>query len=623
MIALDLVALWRSLPPDVIHAVIAEAMARAYMTPEQPSTLASAIAAMVRSSSDDDIAGLVGPEILRRLGGDARAPLAATWEQACDAARAEAQQARRSATEWQARAEDLARGIEALNNRHAEQRRLRAAAEADRDAICAIGWEAIVDRDITRRFADRFQHVADESVALAYKRRRALWRARSINHARVRLLVAALRAARAALVAHARVEPLADTERALATIELRDVPAIVDNHCPGECGQLVSECACDVAAAELLAIAAPLAPPGAGAFASVFSMAPAPPSSSRRVPALPSRGAIPGPSSSRPDVAPFALRAPLRPAPLPLPVLAPLRATTPAPPAFRLVVLPIADITALGEHFACSPLRATITASSCLSRQRAADPVARKLLSPGERVATGGAGAYGACKACPDGQRIAAQLSGKPAQRKRGRAAGGSDVSATTAERAARLTTNDMVRSRRHRLVRASTIDMTRVTRRAILIARAENPGANVRRLPMVRGACASIERPCPYVSCQHHLYLDVDGATGSIKLNFPDLEVDELEHSCALDVALGTGDPATGQGGGNTLEEIAKILNLTRERVRQIEVSALAKLEGLRGRVLRDFAAEGPVVVRGPVVVAEDEDEDEDEDDEQAEAAE
>ncbi len=34
-------------------------------------------------------------------------------------------------------------------------------------------------------------------------------------------------------------------------------------------------------------------------------------------------------------------------------------------------------------------------------------------------------------------------------------------------------------------------------------------------RLPIVRpktrGECASGPRPCPWVSCRHHLYLDVD----------------------------------------------------------------------------------------------------------------
>jgi len=38
-------------------------------------------------------------------------------------------------------------------------------------------------------------------------------------------------------------------------------------------------------------------------------------------------------------------------------------------------------------------------------------------------------------------------------------------------------------------------------------------------------------------VSCAYHLFLDVNPTTGVIKLNFPDLEIWELEQCCALDV--------------------------------------------------------------------------------------
>jgi len=61
-------------------------------------------------------------------------------------------------------------------------------------------------------------------------------------------------------------------------------------------------------------------------------------------------------------------------------------------------------------------------------------------------------------------------------------------------------------------------------------------------------------------------LYLDVNERTGSIKLNFPDLEVWELPETCALDIA---------DRGGITLEEVGEIMNLTRERIRQLETAA------------------------------------------------
>src|SRR5690606_11352034 len=98
---------------------------------------------------------------------------------------------------------------------------------------------------------------------------------------------------------------------------------------------------------------------------------------------------------------------------------------------------------------------------------------------------------------------------------------------------------------------------------------------------------CVDGPRPCPYISCKHHLYVDVSPRTGAIKLNFPDLEVWELAESCALDIA---------DRGGTTLEDVGAIMNLTRERIRQVEVKALAKLEAVRNMdALRDFVDEGP----------------------------
>jgi hypothetical protein len=87
---------------------------------------------------------------------------------------------------------------------------------------------------------------------------------------------------------------------------------------------------------------------------------------------------------------------------------------------------------------------------------------------------------------------------------------------------------------------------------------------------PRKRAECVNGPRPCLFVSCKHNLYLDVNPETGSIKLNFPDKEIWELEHTCALDVA---------EKGGITLEEVGAIMNLTRERIRQVETRGLAKL--------------------------------------------
>ncbi len=103
---------------------------------------------------------------------------------------------------------------------------------------------------------------------------------------------------------------------------------------------------------------------------------------------------------------------------------------------------------------------------------------------------------------------------------------------------------------------------------------------------PRTRKDCADVPRPCPYVSCKYHLYLDVHPIRGSIKLNFRDIEVWEMAESCALDVA---------ERGAITLEDVGELMNLTRERVRQLEASALAKLKLADDlEVLRDFYVDG-----------------------------
>jgi hypothetical protein len=87
---------------------------------------------------------------------------------------------------------------------------------------------------------------------------------------------------------------------------------------------------------------------------------------------------------------------------------------------------------------------------------------------------------------------------------------------------------------------------------------------------PRTRADCQNMPRPCPFVSCEHHLYLDVNPDSGAIKLNFPHLDVWEMAETCSLDVA---------DRGGITLEDVGAILNLTRERIRQVEVRGLVKI--------------------------------------------
>jgi hypothetical protein len=171
--------------------------------------------------------------------------------------------------------------------------------------------------------------------------------------------------------------------------------------------------------------------------------------------------------------------------------------------------------------------------------------------------------------------------------------------------------TREQRRSRRKRDVRARTISVKRMTKRELELGRMLYPDVEDVVKPETRAECANGERPCPFVSCKHHLYLDVSAKTGAIKLNFPDLEVWEMNETCALDVA---------DRGGTTLEEVGAIMNLTRERIRQVEVKGLAKLQALRDMsALRDYVDEGPVGKRRlPVLAKDDVVKDEDDTDEE-----
>lgn len=91
--------------------------------------------------------------------------------------------------------------------------------------------------------------------------------------------------------------------------------------------------------------------------------------------------------------------------------------------------------------------------------------------------------------------------------------------------------------------------------------------------MPATWGECQERfgpSEPCPYVRCRHHLYIEVSPETGSIKRNFPHLELWEIPETCSLRAA---------HRGGRVLSEVAALVNLTRERTRQIEALGFDKL--------------------------------------------
>lgn len=126
--------------------------------------------------------------------------------------------------------------------------------------------------------------------------------------------------------------------------------------------------------------------------------------------------------------------------------------------------------------------------------------------------------------------------------------------------------------------------------------------------------------RPCPFVSCKHHLFVDVSERTGGMKMNFPQfnvwdlssLSVEELNAmtddqladmreergrasilpSCSLDVS---------DAGPITLEKVGDYFGVTRERARQLEDGGMRKLKAwavLRGEALKEYLEEevGPM---------------------------
>ena len=121
--------------------------------------------------------------------------------------------------------------------------------------------------------------------------------------------------------------------------------------------------------------------------------------------------------------------------------------------------------------------------------------------------------------------------------------------------------------------LQSKTFSMLRLSKRELERGRALYPDEGVRR-PKLYSECQAAglgtETPCPFVSCKWHLYLDVSESGLAIKINHPNIDPTEMKHTCTLAVA---------NVGGVTLYEVGKIINITRERVRQIEAFALAQL--------------------------------------------
>lgn len=98
---------------------------------------------------------------------------------------------------------------------------------------------------------------------------------------------------------------------------------------------------------------------------------------------------------------------------------------------------------------------------------------------------------------------------------------------------------------------------------------------------PLTRGDCLHGPRPCPWVSCKHHLYLDVDHE-GRLRVNTSVTGPWDLGErtSCALDVI----DDFDYEGKAPTHQQIADWTGAARETVKGHLPDLLAELSCLGG---------------------------------------
>jgi hypothetical protein len=121
---------------------------------------------------------------------------------------------------------------------------------------------------------------------------------------------------------------------------------------------------------------------------------------------------------------------------------------------------------------------------------------------------------------------------------------------------------------------------------------------------PKVRADCKEGHRPCPWISCRHHLadatvnergrlHLMVLGPHDTLGLEATPDAVDDfveaaaeavvsMPDTCSLDVV-------DREAGGTTLEIVGNALSVTRERIRQLEKKSIQHLRPNARRALRE----------------------------------
>lgn len=99
---------------------------------------------------------------------------------------------------------------------------------------------------------------------------------------------------------------------------------------------------------------------------------------------------------------------------------------------------------------------------------------------------------------------------------------------------------------------------------------------------PRTRAECGK-QRPCPWISCKYHLYLDVNPQRGRITINYPNIPPWEMENSCVLDLI----ETSRGEMISKKIGE--KALNMSRQAVCIIVLNGIRKIKRNK-KALKDF---------------------------------
>lgn len=101
--------------------------------------------------------------------------------------------------------------------------------------------------------------------------------------------------------------------------------------------------------------------------------------------------------------------------------------------------------------------------------------------------------------------------------------------------------------------------------RARLRVLRKTNSQLNIAR-PKTRGECQDGVRPCPWVSCRHHLAYEVT-PDGDLRHMFPGVELGEMQDTCSLDVS---------DRGPSRLVDVVEVTNISIKVVQDTEDRAI-----------------------------------------------